>query len=64
MKVSRIRKGAWSERFIRAPPKDPNRRSVANTVVAVEAMVLKVRKVGSDGRRQKRPLTVDDCIPA
>ena len=55
MKVSRIRKGAWSERFIRAPPKDPNRRSVANTVVAVEAMVLKVEKVGGDGRRQKRP---------
>ena len=55
MKVSRIRKGAWSERFIEAPLKDPNRRSVANTVVAVEAMVLKVEKVGGVGRRQKRP---------
>ena len=35
------------------PQKDPNRRSVANTVVAVEAMVLKVEKAGGDGRRQK-----------
>ena len=25
LKVSRIRKGAWGKRFVRAPPKDPQR---------------------------------------